>query len=302
MSSIFDLYDIKDELGKGAFSVVKLALNKKTGEKVAVKVIDKTQASAESDEKRLKTEVAILKQVKHPNIVCLKDLYETPQNLYLIMELVTGGELFDKIVEKGQYTEKEAATTVKKVLSSVDYLHSVNIAHRDLKPENLLLRGDDETDVMLSDFGLSKIINQDTMMETACGTPYYVAPEVLSAQGYDKEVDLWSIGVITYLLLCGFPPFYGETLPEVFEQIMKADYDFPDPYWTDISKDAKDFISKLLVVDSKKRLTAKQAMQHPWILSSTNASNKPLNFKNEKVEKFNSQRKNGSSKQEVRHM
>jgi len=207
------------------------------------------------------------------------------------MELVTGGELFDKIVEKGQYTEKEAATTVKKVLSSVDYLHSVNIAHRDLKPENLLLRGDDETDVMLSDFGLSKIINQDTMMETACGTPYYVAPEVLSAQGYDKEVDLWSIGVITYLLLCGFPPFYGETLPEVFEQIMKADYDFPDPYWTDISKDAKDFISKLLVVDSKKRLTAKQAMQHPWILSSTNASSKPLNFKNEKVEKFNSQRK-----------
>jgi len=114
MSSIFELYDIKDELGKGAFSVVKLALNKKTGEKVAVKVIDKTQASAESDEKRLKTEVAILKQVKHPNIVCLKDLYETPQNLYLIMELVTGGELFDKIVEKGQYTEKEAATTVKK--------------------------------------------------------------------------------------------------------------------------------------------------------------------------------------------
>jgi len=144
---------------------------------------------------------------------------------------------------------------------------------------------------MLSDFGLSKIINQDTMMETACGTPYYVAPEVLSAQGYDKEVDLWSIGVITYLLLCGFPPFYGETLPEVFEQIMKADYDFPDPYWTDISKDAKDFISKLLVVDSKKRLTAKQAMQHPWILSSSNASNKPLNFKTEKVEKFNSQRK-----------
>jgi len=239
--SLFEIYDMKDELGKGAFSVVKLAINKKTGEKVAVKVIDKTQASAESDEKRLKTEVAILKQVKHPNIVCLKDLYETPQNLYLVMELVTGGELFDKIVEKGQYTEKEAAATVKKILNSVDYLHDVNIAHRDLKPENLLLRGDDETDVMLSDFGLSKIINQDTMMETACGTPYYVAPEVLSAQGYDKEVDLWSVGVITYLLLCGFPPFYGETLPEVFEQIMKADYDFPDPYWTDISKKCQRF-------------------------------------------------------------
>jgi len=291
MTGIFEIYDLKDELGKGAFSTVKLAINKKTGEKVAVKIIDKTQASAEADEKRLKTEVAILTQVKHTNIVCLKDLFETPQTLYLVMELVTGGELFDKIVEKGQYSEKEASATVKKILSSVDYLHTVNIAHRDLKPENLLLRGDDETDVMLSDFGLSKIINQTTMMETACGTPYYVAPEVLSAQGYDKEVDLWSVGVITYLLLCGFPPFYGETLPEVFEQIMKADYDFPDPYWTDISKDAKDFIAKLLVVDSKKRLTAKQAMQHPWIVSGASASSKPLNFKTEKVEKYNSQRK-----------
>jgi len=288
-NALLEQYELKDELGKGAFSVVKLAINKKTGEKVAVKIIDKTQASSDSDEKRLKTEVEILKKVKHSNIVCLKDLFDTPQNLYLIMELVTGGELFDKIVEKGQYSEKEASATVKKILSSVDYLHSVNIAHRDLKPENLLLKGEDETDVMLSDFGLSKIINQDTMMETACGTPYYVAPEVLSAQGYDKEVDLWSIGVITYLLLCGFPPFYGETLPEVFEQIMKADFDFPDPYWKDISKEAKDFISKLLVVDAKKRLTAKQAMEHPWIANGGSA-NKILNIKGE-MEKFNSQRK-----------
>jgi len=289
MSSIFDTYDIKDELGKGAFSIVKLAINKKTGEKVAVKIIDKTQCSAESDAKRLKTEVEILKTVKHPHIVGLRDLFENPQNLYLVMELVTGGELFDKIVEKGQYSEKEAAATIKKILSAVDYLHSINIAHRDLKPENLLLAGDDDTNVLLSDFGLSKIISQDTMMETACGTPYYVAPEVLSAQGYDKEVDLWSIGVITYLLLCGFPPFYGETLPEVFEQIMKADYEFPDPYWTDISKEAKDFISKLLVVDSKKRLTAKQAIEHPWITSASN-STKPLHVK-AALEKFNSQKK-----------
>jgi len=289
MATLFDTYDIKGELGKGAFSVVKLAIHKKTGDKVAVKIIDNTQCSAESDTKRLKTEVDILKTVKHTNIVGLRDLFENPQNLYLVMELVTGGELFDKIVEKGQYSEKEASSTVKKILSAVDYLHSINIAHRDLKPENLLLGGDDDTNVLLSDFGLSKIISQDTMMETACGTPYYVAPEVLSAQGYDKEVDLWSIGVITYLLLCGFPPFYGETLPEVFEQIMKADYEFPDPYWTDISKDAKDFISKLLVVDAKKRLTAKQAMEHPWITSASNSS-KPLNVKSA-LEKFSSQRK-----------
>jgi len=289
MSTLADNYDIKDELGKGAFSIVKLGINKKNGDKVAVKIIDKSQCTAESDEKRLKTEVEILKKVKHPNIVGLRDLYETPHHLYLVMELVTGGELFDKIVEKGQYSEKEAAATVKKILSAVDYLHSINIAHRDLKPENLLLSGEDDTNVLLSDFGLSKIISQDTMMETACGTPYYVAPEVLSAQGYDKEVDLWSVGVITYLLLCGFPPFYGETLPEVFEQIMKADFEFPDPYWTDISKDAKDFISKLLVVDSKKRLTAKQAMEHAWVTSGSN-STKPLNVKSG-LEKLSSQRK-----------
>jgi calcium/calmodulin-dependent protein kinase I len=291
MAAITDVYEIKHELGKGAFSVVKLGVNKKTGEKVAIKVIDKTQASAEADEKRLKTEVDILKRVKHPNVVCLKDLYETPQSLYLIMELVTGGELFDKIVEKGQYSEKEASAVVKKIIEAVDYLHSLGIAHRDLKPENLLLRSEDDTDVMISDFGLSKIISQDTMMATACGTPYYVAPEVLSASGYDHEVDLWSIGVITYLVLCGFPPFYGDTLPEVFEQIMKADFDFPSPYWDEISADAKDFISKLLVVDSKKRATCKQALEHKWIKSHNENNAKSLNIKSDRLEKFNSSRK-----------
>lgn len=285
--SINDTYEIKNEIGKGAFSVVFLAQNKQTGEKVAVKTIDKQQAKETQDDKRLKTEVAILKQVKHPNIVSLKDLFETNDKLYLVMELVTGGELFDKIVEKGQYTEKDASAIVKKILSAVQYLHGLNIAHRDLKPENLLLR-DNDTDVLLSDFGLSKIIDEKTMLTTACGTPYYVAPEVLSASGYDKEVDLWSIGVITYLLLCGFPPFYGESLPEVFEQIMKAEYDFPDPYWTEVTKEAKDFISKLLVVDAKKRLTSEQALAHPWIQSG--GSDKVLNIKSE-MEKYNSQRK-----------
>jgi len=290
MSRIEDTYEIKEDLGKGAFSVVKLGVNKKTGERVAIKCIDKKAASTEQDEKRLKTEVEILKKVKHDNIVCLKDLFETSEKLYLVMEIVTGGELFDKIVEKGQYSEKDASVIVGKMLSAVEYLHSVNIAHRDLKPENLLLKGGVvDTDVMLSDFGLSKIIGVESMMETACGTPYYVAPEVLSATGYDKEVDLWSVVVITYLLLCGFPPFYGESLPEVFEQIMKAEYDFPEPYWTDISKEAKDLIGKLLVVDAKKRLTATQALQHPWI--KVGGPNKVLNIKSDKAVQYSSQRK-----------
>jgi len=291
MPKITENYDIKEEVGKGAFSVVKLAVNKKTGEKVAVKIINKTKASSEADAKRLQTEVEILKKVKHPNIISLKDLYDTPEELYLVMELVTGGELFDKIVQKGQYSEKDASAMVKKILGAVDYLHHNNIAHRDLKPENLLLRGNDDTDVMLSDFGLSKITGQ-SMMETACGTPYYVAPEVLSASGYDKEVDLWSVGVITYLLLCGFPPFYGESLPEVFEQIMKAEFDFPDPYWTEISGDAKDFIQKLLIADSKKRLTAATALQHPWIQKG--GTGKVLNVK-DKLTNFNITRKESKS-------
>jgi len=153
-----DVYDLKEDLGKGAFSIVKLGVNKKSGEKVAVKIIDKKAAATEQDEKRLKTEVEILKKVNHPNIVCLKDMFETNEKLYLVMELVTGGELFDKIVEKGQYSEKDASVIVKKMLSAVEYLHSVKIAHRDLKPENLLLKAGNDTDVMLSDFGLSKII------------------------------------------------------------------------------------------------------------------------------------------------
>jgi len=230
-----------------------------------------------------------LKQVNHPNVVGLKDMFETASTLYLVMELVTGGELFDKIVEKGQYSEKEASVIVKQILSAVGYLHSQGIAHRDLKPENLLLKGSDDTTVMLSDFGLSKIIGEDKLMETACGTPYYVAPEVLQAAGYDKEVDLWSVGVITYLVLCGFPPFYGESLPEVFEQIMSAQFDFPDPYWTEVSPQAKDFIQKLLVIDPHKRLTAQQALDHPWI--SAGGVDKQLNLKGDRVEKYVSLRK-----------
>jgi len=281
-----DVYDMKDEIGKGAFSVVHMALNRKTGDKVAIKIIDKKMA--EQDEKRLKTEVEILKKVKHPNIVGLKDLFETDDKLYLVMELVTGGELFDKIVEKGQYTEKEASIVVRKMLSAVAYLHGLGITHRDLKPENLLLKAEDDTGVMLSDFGLSKIVTTNTMMDTACGTPYYVAPEVLLSQGYDKEVDLWSVGVITYLLLCGFPPFYGENLPEVFEQIMKAEYDFPEPYWTEISREAKDFIGKLLNLDPKGRLNSEQALQHPWVVNG--GPDKALNIKSQ-MTRFNSTRK-----------
>jgi len=259
-------YDFVKEIGKGAFSVVYLAQNKHNANKVAVKVIDKQAAcNADTDESKLKQEVEILKRARHPNVVQLIEEFETPQKLFLVMELVTGGELFDKLVQKGQYSERSASTIVRKICSAISYLHSVGIAHRDLKPENLLLKDGTDTEVMLSDFGLSKLFGEEQVMKTACGTPYYVAPEVLGATGYDKEVDLWSIGVITYLLLCGYPPFYGESLPEVFEQILKGQFEFNAPYWDNISNDAKDFIRKLLMVDPVKRMSAEQTLNHPWL-------------------------------------
>jgi len=259
-----DRYDLGDELGRGAFSVVRKCTDKTSGEHFAVKFVEKKNVG--SDMVRLQTEIDILKRVKHPNIINLKEVFETDDYIYIVTELVTGGELFDKIVELGAYSEADAAKLVHKMVSAIDYLHSQGIVHRDLKPENLLIKDDkDISEVKIADFGLSKIVAQKVMMQTACGTPGYVAPEVLNATGYDKEVDLWSIGVITYILLCGFPPFYNESLPLLFEQIMTADYDYPEEYWDEISDNAKNFIDKLLVVDPAQRMTAKDALNHPWL-------------------------------------
>jgi len=281
--SITDKYTIHDELGRGAFSVVKLAVENSTGKKYAVKIIQKSKVEQNV---RLATEMEILKQVQHDNIISLKEIIDTKTCLFIVTELVTGGELFDKIVELGQYTEKDASILVTKMVSAIQYLHSINIVHRDLKPENLLLRDPESvSEVKLADFGLSKIVGTKVMMQTACGTPGYVAPEVLTAQGYDKEVDMWSIGVITYILLCGFPPFYNENLPELFEQILKAAYDFPEEYWKDISEDGKDFIRKLLVVDPKKRMTGEEALRHPWLVGNPPSKQLPPKF-NEEINRY----------------
>jgi len=275
-------YTMGEELGRGAFSVVHVATSKRSGRKYAVKIIDKKNVG--QDMARLRIEIDILTKVKHTNIINLKEVMENDSTLFIITELVTGGELFDKIVELGAYTEKEAAQLVSRMVQAIDYLHTMNIVHRDLKPENLLLKNSkDITNVKLADFGLSKIVSPagsgGGMMQTACGTPGYVAPEVLTADGYDKEVDLWSIGVITYILLCGFPPFYNENLPVLFEQIMHADYDFPPEYWDQISETAKNFISRLLVVDPSRRMTTKQALEHPWLSGQAPDNKLPVSKK-----------------------
>uniref|UniRef100_A0A8C5SWW1 Calcium/calmodulin dependent protein kinase ID n=1 Tax=Laticauda laticaudata TaxID=8630 RepID=A0A8C5SWW1_LATLA len=213
---------------------------------------------------------SLLYRIKHENIVALEDIYESSSHLYLVMQLVSGGELFDRIVEKGFYTEKDASTLIRQVLDAVYYLHRMGIVHRDLKPENLLYYSQDEdSKIMISDFGLSKMEGKGDVMSTACGTPGYVAPEVLAQKPYSKAVDCWSIGVIAYILLCGYPPFYDENDSKLFEQILKAEYEFDSPYWDDISESAKDFIRNLMEKDPNKRYTCEQAARHPWIAGDT---------------------------------
>jgi len=185
------------------------------------------------------------------------------------MELVIGKELFDKIVEKGQYSEKDASNIVRQIVSAVEYLHQNGIAHRDLKPENLLSAGDDENEVIkIADFGFSKQFGEEKLV-TSCGSPGYVAPEVLTSESYDKSVDMWSVGVIIYILLCGYPPFYADNAPALFKKIMDVKYDFEDPSWDDVSEAAKNLIRHLLVKDPSKRYTAKQCLNDPWVSGST---------------------------------
>jgi len=223
----------------------------------------------------IQTEIEIMRMIEHPNIISLHEVFEdkATKKIYLVMELVTGGELFDRIVDRGSYSEKDASELIAKVISAVRYLHKKGIIHRDLKPENLLYASPDaDAEIKLADFGLSKIVGleeESSVTNTTCGTPGYVAPEVLRMKGYDRSVDMWSIGVILYILLCGFPPFYEDNTAKLFQTIMDGKYDFPDPEWTNISDSAKDLIQRMLTVDSKKRITADDALEHPWILGHT---------------------------------
>jgi len=261
--TVEDKYDMKDVLGTGAFSQVRLAESRDDGNMYAIKIIDKKALKGKEDS--LENEIRVLKRLDHRNVVKLLEAYESRTCVYLVMELVTGGELFDRIVEKGSYSEKDAADLIKQVLSAVAYMHGEGVVHRDLKPENLLYYSPDpDSKIMISDFGLSKM-EESGVMATACGTPGYVAPEVLAQKPYGKAVDVWSIGVISYILLCGYPPFYDENDANLFAQILKGEFEFDSPYWDDISEEAKDFIRSLMCVNVEHRLTCEAALDHCWI-------------------------------------
>ncbi|PHH79641.1 hypothetical protein CDD82_2254 [Ophiocordyceps australis] len=262
-------YKVGKTLGAGSYSVVKECVHIDTGRYYAAKVINKRLMAGR--EHMVRNEIAVLKKVSmgHQNILTLVDYFETVNNLYLVTDLALGGELFDRICRKGSYYETDAADLIRATLSAVAYLHDHGIVHRDLKPENLLFRTpEDNADLLIADFGLSRIMDEERfhVLTTTCGTPGYMAPEIFKKTGHGKPVDLWAIGVITYFLLCGYTPFDRESDFEEMQAILNADYSFtPDVYWRGVSSQAKDFIRRCLTVDHARRITAHEALQHPFI-------------------------------------
>ncbi|CAK9030650.1 Calcium/calmodulin-dependent protein kinase type 1 (CaM kinase I) (MnCaMKI), partial [Durusdinium trenchii] len=265
-----DRFEVGNLLGKGNFSEVKTATDKKTGEVLAVKIMKKRKITREEYE-AIMSEIAILADMDHPNVIKMHGMWEDKNHVYVVTELAKGGELFDRIVQREFYSEKDAAVVVKTVAEALKYLNDRGIVHRDLKPENILLVDDDDDSALkLADFGFAKQVdatNEDTLA-TTCGTPGYVAPEIISGKPYGKEVDMWSLGVITYILLAGYPPFYDENQNTLFRQIKKAKYKFDPEFWSEVSESAKDLIRGLLVVDPKKRLTVDQVLAHPWVANA----------------------------------
>ncbi|KAH8087246.1 putative calmodulin-dependent protein kinase [Filobasidium floriforme] len=256
-------------LGSGTYAVVKEAVHITTGEYFACKVINKKLMAGR--EHMVRNEIAVLKRVSagHPNICRLVDHFETAHNLYLVFDLCTGGELFDRICSKGNYYERDAAEIVRTITSAVKYLHDEGIVHRDLKPENLLFRSKaDDAELCVADFGLSRIMddNKFNVLTTTCGTPGYMAPEIFRKSGHGFKVDVWAIGVIAYFLLCGYTPFDRETQYEEMQAIIRGDYRFePSEYWEGVSAQAKAFVKRCLTVDPTNRPTSAEILADDWL-------------------------------------
>ncbi|GAB2284690.1 Calcium-dependent protein kinase 33 [Dionaea muscipula] len=269
-------YQIGKELGRGQFGVTYLCTDKSTGERYACKCISKKKLVTKADKEDMKREIQIMQYMSgQPNIVEFKGAYEDKASVNLVMELCAGGELFDRIIAKGHYSEKAAAAILRQIVNVVHVCHFMGVMHRDLKPENFLLSSKDE-DALLkaTDFGLSVFIEQGKVYRDIVGSAYYVAPEVLRRR-YGKEVDIWSAGVMLYILLSGVPPFWAETEKGIFDAILQGHIDFESKPWPSMSRSAKDLIRRMLTQDPKKRITAAQVLEHPW-LRDGEASDHPI--------------------------
>lgn len=283
-------FHLETRLGDGAYSVVWLGTHIESGFKFAIKEMPEDKVDSME---ALRAEVDILRNLKHPHIIRCYDFFKSQRNYYMVTELVMGGELFDRIVKKSKYTEREARDLVYILLSTLAYLHDADIVHRDLKPENLLLKsGDDDTSIKIADFGFAKNLRGGTDNEM-CGTPGYVAPEIIRRKSYKHTVDVWSAGVIVYILLGGYPPFWDTNQKKLFRKIKHGAYEFHEAYWSHVSDGAKDLIRKMLTVDPDKRITARQCLNHPW-LAIDNAellSDRNLASAMKELRKFNAKRK-----------
>ncbi|KAM0923923.1 hypothetical protein ACQ4PT_005224 [Festuca glaucescens] len=252
-------YRIGKTLGIGSFGKVKIAEHIKTGHKVAIKILNRRKIKNMEMEEKVKREIKILRLFMHPHIIRLYEVIEGPADIYVVMEYVKSGELFDYIVEKGRLQEEEARRFFQQIISGVQYCHRNMVVHRDLKPENLLL--DNNCDVKIADFGLSNVMRDGHFLKTSCGSPNYAAPEVISGKLYaGPEVDVWSCGVILYALLCGTLPFDDENIPNLFKKIKGGIYTLP----SHLSGPARDLIPRMLVVDPMKRITIREIREHPW--------------------------------------
>ncbi|KAL4882658.1 Ca2+/calmodulin-dependent protein kinase [Aspergillus karnatakaensis] len=267
------LYRFGKTLGAGTYGIVREA-DCSEG-KVAVKIILKR--NVRGNERMVYDELEVLQKMNHPHIVHFVDWFESKDKFYIVTQLATGGELFDRICEYGKFTEKDASQTIRQVLEAVHYLHQRNIVHRDLKPENLLyLTPKLDSQLVLADFGIAKMLdNPAEVLTSMAGSFGYAAPEVMLKQGHGKAVDIWSLGVITYTLLCGYSPFRSENLTDLIEECRSGRVIFHERYWRDVSKDAKDFILSLLQVNPSQRPSSEEALKHPW-LKGESASDRDL--------------------------
>ncbi|XP_076629764.1 calcium/calmodulin-dependent protein kinase II isoform X7 [Colletes latitarsis] len=261
-----DNYDLKEELGKGAFSVVRRCVQKSTGHEFAAKIIN-TKKLTSRDFQKLEREARICRKLQHQNIVRLHDSIQEENYHYLVFDLVTGGELFEDIVAREFYSEADASHCIQQILESVHHCHHNGVVHRDLKPENLLLASKAKGAVVkLADFGLAIEVTGDTQAWFGfAGTPGYLSPEVLKKEPYGKPVDIWACGVILYILLVGYPPFWDEDQHRLYAQIKAGSYDYPSPEWDTVTPEAKNLINQMLTVNPSKRITASEALKHPWI-------------------------------------
>ncbi|CAL9700282.1 unnamed protein product [Knipowitschia caucasica] len=288
-----DEYQLFEELGKGAFSVVRRCVKISSGQEFAAKIINTKKLSAR-DHQKLEREARICRLLKHPNIVRLHDSISEEGFHYLVFDLVTGGELFEDIVAREYYSEADASHCIQQILESVHHCHVNGIVHRDLKPENLLLASKLKgAAVKLADFGLAIEVQGDQQAWFGfAGTPGYLSPEVLRKDPYGKPVDMWACGVILYILLVGYPPFWDEDQHRLYQQIKAGAYDFPSPEWDTVTPEAKDLINKMLTINPSKRITATEALKHPWICQrSTVASMMHRQETVECLKKFNARRK-----------